>query len=461
MLKEAFLNRMRAMLGEEFSDFERALSEPAVRGVRVNTLKCGVDGFLLSTSLKTEKLPYGDCGFLLTEDAQVGILPEHHAGMIYMQDPGAMSTVTSLDIPRGAFVLDMCAAPGGKASQLAEAVGSEGFIIANEYVPKRAKIIVSNFERLGIGNAMVTSLDTSELCKYFVGAFDVVLADVPCSGEGMFRKSRNALDDWSEEGVRASAQRQRGILDNAASLVRPGGYLIYSTCTYSLEENEMIIDEFLTKHENFALSEVRPELRAVTSDGIIFSGARHSELSRCRRFYPHVSHGEGQFIALLKRDERAAKMQSIVYKDASKPISKSEAATIHSFFRDNMKKIPEGRIVKHGENLVLISHGCPLLPKSVFMYGTLLGEITKGVFRPSHHFFSVYGRDFKLKEELSGDTERLCSYLSGGEIKTDSDGRGWCALTYHGSVIGGGKMSCGVIKNHYPKGLRNSGSCSI
>ena len=204
MLNEAFLNRMKNMLGDGYAGFEAALSEDAVRGVRANLIKCECDLLELGT-LRLSPLSYCEGGYALTEDVQIGKTPEHHSGMIYVQDPGAMSTVTAVDIPRGAFVLDTCSAPGGKASQLAAAIGEDGFIIANEYVPKRAKIIVSNFERLGIGNAMVTSMDTAELSKYFNGAFDLVLCDAPCSGEGMFRKSQNALDDWSEENVRACA----------------------------------------------------------------------------------------------------------------------------------------------------------------------------------------------------------------------------------------------------------------
>ncbi len=454
MLNEAFLNRMKNMLGDGYAEFEAALSEDAVRGVRTNPIKCECDLTELGT-LPLSPLSYHEGGYALTEDIQIGRTPEHHSGMIYVQDPGAMSTVTAVDIPRGAFVLDTCAAPGGKASQLAAAIGEEGFLIANEYVSKRAKILVSNFERLGIGNAMVTSMDTAELSKYFNGAFDLVLCDAPCSGEGMFRKSRNALDDWSEENVRASALRQGEILGNIASLVRPGGYLLYSTCTYSLEENEMTVDAFLTSHGDFTLEPVKPALAEVTADGISFDGAGCESLSLCRRFYPHLSRGEGQFIALMKRSEKAPKMQSIVYKDSSKPISREESRIIDAFFDESLTERPEGRIVKHGQTIVLIRHGCPLLPKSVFMYGTLLGEISKGNFKPSHHFFSTYGRLFKERVELSESPECLSAYLRGEEIASGGNARGWCVITYHGAVIGGGKASGGVIKNHYPKGLRN------
>ncbi len=455
MVSETFLERMKNLLGESYAEFEAALSEAPVRGVRANRIYLTPEELMALGTLPLSPLEYTDEGFSLESEIAIGKTPEHHSGMIYVQDPGAMSTLSAVDIPSGAFVLDTCAAPGGKASKLAEAVGHDGFLVANEYVPKRAKIMVSNLERLGVGNAMVTSFDTAELARYFDAAFDLVLCDAPCSGEGMFRKSQNALDDWSEENVRACARRQGEILDNIAGLVKGGGYLLYSTCTYSLEENEMTVDAFLERHPDYTLVPVKATLAKVTADGISFDGAQSSELHLCRRFYPHVSRGEGQFIALMQRGEISAKKQTIVYKDAAKPLSKDEKAAIDEFMLKNLTGKPDARIVKHGENIVIIQHGCPLLPKSVFMYGTLMGEVQKGVFKPAHHFFSVYGRDFKNKIELDASDPRLERYLSGEEIDVDSSVSGWCAVTYHGVPLGGGKASGGRLKNHYPKGLRN------
>ena len=188
--------------------------------------------------------------------------------MFYVQDPGAMATVKALEISKGWRVLDSCAAPGGKASQLATAIGDEGFLLANEYVPKRAKIIVSNFERLGIKNAVVTSLDTAKIKEMFSSYFDLVLCDAPCSGEGMFRKYDEALTEWSEENVMLCATRQTEILNNLAGVVRDGGYLLYSTCTYSKEENEGVVSEFLSAHPEFSLCSVNEKLKVATADGL-------------------------------------------------------------------------------------------------------------------------------------------------------------------------------------------------
>ena len=229
MIPEKFSERMKKLLGEEYSAFESTLSEDSVRGVRVNTAKISVDDYKSATELMLSPIPYAEYGFIPESCDGIGTLPEHHAGMIYVQDPGAMATVTALDVKRGWRVLDACSAPGGKASQLAALIGDEGVILANEYVPKRAKIIVTNFERLGIKNAVVTSLDTAKIAEMFSSYFDLVLCDAPCSGEGMFRKYDEALTEWSEENVALCAERQREILANCAKVVKAGGYLLYST----------------------------------------------------------------------------------------------------------------------------------------------------------------------------------------------------------------------------------------
>ena len=223
MLPERFKERMKELLGEEYPAFESALAEPNVRAVRVNESKISVADFLSATTLSLSSIEYASDGFIPDSADGIGRSAEHHSGMFYVQDPGARATVKALDIHRGWRVLDACSAPGGKASQLASAIGDEGFILANEYVTKRAKIIVSNFERLGIRNAMVTSLDTAKIKDMFHSYFDLVLCDAPCSGEGMFRKYDEALTEWSEENVRLCAERQTEIMNNLATTVKDGG----------------------------------------------------------------------------------------------------------------------------------------------------------------------------------------------------------------------------------------------
>jgi NOL1/NOP2/fmu family ribosome biogenesis protein len=348
----------------------------------------------------------------------------------------------------------MCAAPGGKSGQAAAAIGDEGFLLSNEFVPKRAKIMVGNFERLGIKNAFVTSLDTGEFKKMYRSFFDFVIADVPCSGEGMFRKNEIAISEWSEENVMRCAERSREIIENAASVVAPGGYIIYSTCTFSIDENEAVVLDFLKSHDDFELAEVKKELRAVTADGVSIDGDTDGILQRCRRFYPHVSRGEGQFVALIRRRE-SDDMPTILYKNKAKEPDKSEKALIEAFLKDTLEAPIDAKAYKVGENVVLISHGVPVPEKSVFSSGVLLGEIRKGLLTPHHQFFSAYGKQFKRKLELSSSEEKTRKYLRGEEIENDGRGGGWCAVTYLGAPIGGGKAVGDRIKNHYPKGLRN------
>ena len=449
MIPEKFLLRMKELLGEDFDAFANALERPSVRAVRVNTTKTTVDTVLSECELGLTPIPYTEVGFILRDAEGIGNGAAHHAGMYYVQDPGAMATVSALEVKEGWWVLDTCAAPGGKSSQLASLIGESGFILSNEYVPKRAKIIVSNLERLGIRNAIVTSLDTAEFPKMFSEVFDLVLCDAPCSGEGMFRKSDEAIEDWSEENVRNCAERQAMILGNSACTVKVGGYLLYSTCTYSREENEDTVAAFLNTHPDFELCEVRPELIHATRDGI------GEGMEKTRRFYPHVSEGEGQFIALMKRVSGDG-MSTILYKEETKAPSKDEASAVRKFFTENLTEIPDGRLIKQGDYIALISHGCPVPKKSVFMPGVIVGEVTKGLLFPHHQFFSAYGRLFKRQENLGKGDPRVAKYLRGEEIEAVEikDG-GWCAVSYLGATVGGGKMSGGRIKNHYPKGLRN------
>ena len=456
MLSESFKDRMKSLLGEEYENFICALEEGKdVRGLRVNTLKTEVGKISENSDFNLTPLTYAPDGFILNDSNGIGNTPEHHAGMFYVQDPGAMATANALDIKCDWKVLDMCSAPGGKSGQAAAKIGDGGFILSNEYVPKRAKIVVSNFERLGIKNAVVTSLDTSEFPKMFRGFFDLVIADVPCSGEGMFRKSAEAVSEWSEENVLSCAVRQKEILKNAAPLVKAGGYLLYSTCTYSLEENEMVIDGFLKENKDYELIKSKDELSRITADGIFFDGAHSTSLNLCRRFYPHKSEGEGQFIALLKRCEDADVKQTILYKDSTKPLTKEELAAVNKFFSENLIKAPGGRVAKYGENIVIISHGVPIPQKSVFSAGVLLGTLEKGRIIPSHQFFSAYGNLFIRQENLIRSDVRVGKYLHGEEIDANCfDGGGWCAVIYEGAALGGGKASNGKIKNHYPKGLR-------
>ncbi len=459
MLSEKFKNRMSHLLGDEYEDFIKALEEgDAVRGFRVNGIKAEKKHTEeLLDAFSPAPISYTKDGFIFSGDG-IGNTPEHHAGMIYVQDPGAMSAVSALGDSRFTKVLDMCSAPGGKSAQAAAMLSDDGFLLSNEYVPKRAKIVVSNFERLGIKNAVVTSLDTAEFPKLYRDFFELVIADVPCSGEGMFRKSDEALSEWSEENVLACARRQREILENAAPLVADNGYLLYSTCTYSVEENEAVVDDFLLKHPDYELCETAPALKAVTADGIAFEGAISKRLCLARRFYPHKARGEGQFCALMRR--QGGGEARTLFKDSAKKLSKDETLAVEKFFSTSLTEAPKGRLVKIGENIVLVSHAYPIPERSVFSAGVLVGEVSKGMLFPSHQFFTAYAKLFKNTEDLKRNDPRVAKYLHGEEIDTALPS-GFCSVMYEGAPLGGGKVSGGRMKNHYPKGLRRSGASQL
>lgn len=454
-INEIFLKRMREMLGEEYPRFLSALTEgDAVRGARVSLIKRPsgempeIDGFT------SRKISYVDNGYILDGDGQVGRSAAHHAGMIYMQDPGAMSVMSALDIEPNWWVADLCSAPGGKSSQIAERLGDGGFLLSNEYVPKRAKIIVSNFERLGISRAIVTSLDVAEIKKLYTEVFDLVVVDAPCSGEGMMRKSEEAREEWTPDSPAICRERQLDILRNAYSILKPGGKLVYSTCTWAIEENEEVVSTLIREFPDLKIIPVKETLRVGTADGIPYGG--DERLRMTRRCYPHITEGEGQYVALLEKSENCDIMTTIHYKDSIKPLSKEEEKAVSDFIRSALISMPRARLGKHGDNIILIPHNCPIPPRSVFMGGVLLGEVRRGILYPSHHFFSAYGELFKLKVDLDDSDERLTSYLRGEEISTDMVESGWCSVRYCGSSLGGGKISGGRVKNHYPKGLRNN-----
>lgn len=456
MLPKRFQERMMALLGEDYPAFEAALEKENVKGCRINPLKCSDDEIL--SRMGYPKIPYAKNGYYLPKDTEgIGNTPYHHSGAIYVQDPGAMASLCALpdgELLSGGAVCDLCAAPGGKTGQAAALIGDGGFILSNEYVPKRAKILVSNLERLGVKNAVVTSLDTADIAKLYNSFFDLVIADAPCSGEGMFRKTDAAIEEWSEENIENCAKRQKYILDNASSLVKDGGYLLYSTCTYAIEENEMQIDGFLLRHPDYELCPVNEALIPYTAEGIQFEGATCKNLSLTRRFYPHKAEGEGQFIALLKRKTEDA--PKILFNDFSASLSAEEMRICEGFLKENLLNLPSHKLIKYGNNPVLIMHGMPIPRGSVFSSGILLGEIRGKLLFPSHQLFSALGHLFKRKVNIEDDAV-AARYLKGEEICLQGIENGYTAVQYNGVTLGGGKASSGVVKNHYPKGLRLKG----
>lgn len=476
MLPIEFKNRMIAMLGEDESEklFSAIENEAAVRSFRVNPIKITAEDFE-STSPEIDRRAMAfPKGAYYTEEAFPGSLPCHHAGMIYMQDPSAMATVHAIEIDEGAKILDSCSAPGGKTTQLAAFAGNSGILVANEYEPKRCRILQGNVERMGCRNTVVVNLDTAVLAETYPDKFDVVLCDAPCSGEGMFRKNDRAVDEWSLQNVEMCAERQREILANVARCVAPGGRLIYSTCTFSLEENEKNVEWFLDSFTDFELSDVLPELKSVTADGICFEGCRY-DMTKTRRFYPHISKGEGQFIAVLERspsadcgvsEERSSKKNK-KKNSAQERVSREDAELLKSAADFLSENLCEDYALGVKYELIAINGRAFLKPEidlpkyGVFAAGVCVGELLGRKFAPHHQLFSAFGASFKRRVMLKQSDEKAAEYLKGHEISVDGavecDGKpsGWAAVLIDGCPVGGGKISDNVCKNHYPKGLRN------
>ena len=506
MLPLEFKERMMRLLGDEAEDlFSHIENGQAVRAFRVNGAKISQSEFedrgatIEKTKMETLENAY------YTRESFPGSLPEHHSGAIYMQDPSAMATVAAVKLDVGMRVLDSCAAPGGKTGQLAAAVGDSGIVIANEYDAQRARILQSNVERLGLKNTVVLNLDTAVLRDTYPEFFDLVVCDAPCSGEGMFRKNERAIEEWSLQNVEMCAERQREILANVVKCVKKGGKLLYSTCTFSLEENEQNVAWLLDNYPEFELIDVSEELKNITADGICLENCKY-DMTKTRRFYPHVSRGEGQFVTLLsKRDdgvscaeantnslakvEKTAKKHAKSGKKENKQLLNKQNIELielgRAFLRDNLEGEVLGELRALGDKLWL----CPdidLTPYGVIAAGVCVGEAQRGRFVPHHQLFSACGCQFKRKLCLENGSEVAAKYLFGEELALEGtrallDGgtdlcggdcyvyadtpNGWAAVLIGGCACGGAKVSgamakegaitSGVAKNHYPKGLRN------
>lgn len=363
-----------------------------------------------------------------------------------------MAPAECIDIQPDWKILDMCAAPGGKSTQLKNKLGDKGVLVSNEIIPSRCKILTGNIERLGLKNTVTTCMDSARLARSFPHTFDLIMVDAPCSGEGMFRKEEIAVSEWSEENVKKCAVRSREILENAVQCLKGDGYIIYATCTFSLEENEMLIDDFLIDHPEFELIPVKKEVADSTSDGIFFEGCSTPEISRCRRFYPHKSKGEGQFMAVLHCTSgytETVKRKSEGKKDKTDPI-------VTDFLKSTLKDYDKESLRTYNFRPVLFGGDLEIKDGLAFSCGVTVGESKKNYIQPHHQFFMAMGQDFKRKIDLSPDSEEITKYLRGEEFDTDCE-NGWAVVTVCGCTLGGVKVVSGKAKNHYPKGLRLKG----
>ncbi len=431
MLPAAFLDRMKGQLGEEFPDYLASLERPRAVALRFNPLK----GQVPALPFAQENVPWEPNGYYYDPTARPGLHPYHEVGVYYLQEASAMSAVALLDPQPGERICDLCAAPGGKTTQIAGRMMGDGFLLCNEWSPKRAKILGRNIERMGVANALVTNETADRLAARLPGFFDRVLIDAPCSGEGMFRKEEAAITDWSQETVEMCARRQAEILDAGAELVRPGGRLVYSTCTFAPEENEETVAAFLTRHPDFEPEEI---------DAPWFTPAGPGQF----RLWPHKLLGEGHFAAVLRRrgNEPTAGDGGIGEK---LPKSWSD------FARELGICLPAGKAISFGPSLYWAPTDMPdLKGLKVGRPGLELGILKKDRFEPAHAL-ALWLRDCKNTENFTADSPEIDKYLHGDVV--NSPKQGWCLVCADGFSLGWGKGDGRVLKNHYPKGLRRLG----
>lgn len=428
MLPEAFLMRIQQQLGEEYDDFLKSLERPRAVALRFNPMK----GQRPVLPFVQQPVPWEEEGFYYDPEARPGLHVYHEAGVYYLQEASAMSPVFLLDPQPGEKICDLCAAPGGKTTQIAGRMGGEGFLLCNEINPKRAKILSRNIERMAVSNALVTNEHPANLAKKYAGYFDRVLVDAPCSGEGMFRKEEAAVTDWSQETVEMCARRQAEILHSAAQLVRPGGRLVYSTCTFAPEEDEQAVAAFLEEHPEF-----QPEiLEAPWFKGVENGG---------HRMWPHKLLGEGHFAAVLRKTQG---------EETETELSGGEKlpAQWTAFAKEMGIRLPEGKAVSFGQNLFWAPAQMPDIRKmKVMRPGLELGTVKKDRFEPAHAL-ALWLKDCKNVETFGADSEEMKAYIHGDVVPSGK--KGWCLVCADGYSIGWGKGDGRVLKNHYPKGLR-------
>ncbi len=472
MLPEKFLERMQNMLGEEYPAFLESLSGKRYRALRLNPLKTRIQEGKEKLPFTLSPVPWTKNGFYYEEEEQPGKHPYHEAGLYYIQEPSAMAPVPCLMEERASGaaiperqeehvsaaaiperqeepatpgrVLDLCAAPGGKSTQIAEYMRGRGMLITNEIHPQRAKILSENIERMGISNAIVLNETPESLSKRFIAFFDRILVDAPCSGEGMFRKDDNAGEEWSEENVALCAERQDGILDCAATMLKPGGRLVYSTCTFAPAEDEGSVSRFLETHPDFCLEKEE-------------------------RLMPHKIKGEGHFLAVLHRE--GGQLSSATTAGTEKSLTLKDCREFLDFAKEALtipaEELTEGKILlRFGEQLYLAPAETPSLRGlKVLRPGLHLGTVKKNRFEPSHALALFLKKEQVVNGiNLAGDGTAVRKYLEGQtltigagcdvEMADAALPKGWCLVCVDGYSLGWGKAAGAVLKNHYPKGLR-------
>lgn len=432
-----FKNRMQSLLGEEYVSFLACFALPHRRGIRLNPLKCDLETLRAALPFVPEQAPFSPLSYYAPAGVKMAALPLYHAGAFYAQEPSASSAVTLLDPQPGERILDLCAAPGGKSTQIAALTKDRGLLWSNEVVRSRAAVLASNLERMGVKNAVISNAYPEVLAEKLAGYFDRVLVDAPCSGEGMFRRDDTAVSEWSEAHVKACAARQRAVLNSAARCLREGGVLVYSTCTFSVEENEGAVRQFLKDNPEFELEVPRVSFgRAACGLPAV-------------RIYP-MDGGEGHFAARFRRMAKNHNAAAAFIPTADKAVQENAQALYSALFKDE-----PGRFMRIADRVLLLPGDLPALSGiPILRAGVEFGILKKNRMEPVHGIFMAQCPENCRQElSLSHDSSVVYAFLRGEEIEAQN-ARGYTAVSVDGVVCGFGKASNGILKNKYPKGLR-------
>ena len=439
-LPERFEQRMRERLQGEYPAFLASYQGAPYRGLRVNSLKISSAEFAARAPFPLKERVAREPNAFYIEAEKPGADPYHFAGLYYLQEPSAMCAAPLLEVKKGERVLDLCAAPGGKATQLAADMGGTGVLVANEIDYDRMRILEENLVRMGVRNAIVTWRPPEKLAEVFPAYFDKILVDAPCSGEGMFKKEPNAVPEWSEENVARCAARQRGILDEAAGMLAGGGTLVYSTCTFAEEEDEWQVEAFLARHPEFTLRTMK-------------------------KLYPHTAKGEGHFAAVLQKEDGPRSARPVLRKftpgggkGGYHVDSPGAGKAWKAFSEDFFARPLEGTLRNEGTRLSLAGEDLPLADfrNAVgFRVGLEVGEWDRKLFRPAHALAMAVKRE-DVRRFVSLSREESDRYLRGETVESDLPD-GWCVVGVEEFPLGLGKIVGGVVKNHLPKHLRKFG----
>lgn len=454
-LPEAFTRRMRAQLGAEADAYFAALEAPYVRGVRANPRKPTAQPLSMLVEGLLDGVPWEPTARYLAPESRAGALALHEAGAYYLQEPSAMLPARALTPEPGMTVLDLCSAPGGKATQLAAMLAGQGLLVCNEPVPSRAQVLRRNLERMGVPNALAVCATPERLAALWPGLFDAVLVDAPCSGEGMFRRHPETRLIWQEGAPEGCAARQRGILEQAARMLKPGGRLCYATCTLNREEDERVVEWLLRAHP-----ELRVQPFALPSDGMTIEAPDGSY-----KLYPHRARGEGHFLALFQKANDSADSSENVRESAGllpaaqalSPVSRQARALFDAFCQGAGLCCPFPPTAMLGDALVSIPSLPPVAGLKVLRAGVRLGECRGNRFEPDHALAMALPLSYAARAVALTEAQAY-RYLRGEALPTDElpvpPPPGYLLATYEGLALGWVKHADRLLKNHYPKGLR-------